>query len=349
MADDIPFSDTANGQLSLEGKPLPIFTGPVNDPIGTTPRRRAGSIRRTMSIDTRWLDGIDGPTHYSGTCRDVYSDTSDADPKILDRATVEVICKGRAIEEITATPAPILVRDLVGVRAGGHMRSALALALAEEKRSGSPLYLLLDDMAGATLVSQWALSQWPEADPAYSSASVPARSMQGICIGFRRDSSGLDPQGRVRPSQNTSRVVPLANPADPLGWHEFAGFGGINFRRARRIDIWREGDALSVETHFQDSASSPDWDGRIAIHEYLLVARIDAQGRLDAVAARPGTLPFPECRAAPANLDALIGTPARELRETVLDKLSLTHGCTHLNDVMRSLAEVPVLARNLLS
>lgn len=349
MADDTPFGDTANGQLSLEGEQLPTFTEPVNDPIGTTPGRRARSIRRTMSIDTKWLDGIDGPTHYSGTCRDVYTNTSDADPKILDQATVEVICKGREIEQITATPAPILVQDLVGVRAGGHMRSALALALAEEKQSGSPLFLLLDDMAGATLVSKWALSQWPEADPAYSSAGVPARSMQGVCIGFRPGSSGLDLHGRVKPSQNRSRVVPLADPADPWGWHEFAGFDGINFRRARRIDIWREGDALAVESHFQDSASSPDGDGRIAIHEYLLVARIDAQGRLAAVAARPGTLPFPECRAAPTNLGSLIGTPARELRETVLDRLSLTDGCTHLNDVMRSLAEVPVLARNWLS
>jgi hypothetical protein len=37
------------------------------------------------------------------------------------------------------------------------------------------------------------------------------------------------------------------------------------------------------------------------------------------------------------------GTPLRALRREVLDRLRLTDCCTHLNDGLRALAEVPVL------
>jgi hypothetical protein len=38
-----------------------------------------------------------------------------------------------------------------------------------------------------------------------------------------------------------------------------------------------------------------------------------------------------------------VGTPLADLRHEVLDKLRRVDGCTHLNDVLRALAEVPVL------
>jgi hypothetical protein len=65
------------------------------------------------------------------------------------------------------------------------------------------------------------------------------------------------------------------------------------------------------------------------------------------VDASPGILPFAECRAAPVNLAALLGTPLGDLREIVLERLAKTAGCTHLNDMARALAEVPVLAEYL--
>ena len=36
--------------------------------------------------------------------------------------------------------------------------------------------------------------------------------------------------------------------------------------------------------------------------------------------------------------------PAAALRHVVLERLARTNGCTHLNDALRALAEVPVLA-----
>lgn len=42
------------------------------------------------------------------------------------------------------------------------------------------------------------------------------------------------------------------------------------------------------------------------------------------------------------------GTPLAELREAVLETLPGALGCTHLNDVLRSMAEVPVMAAHLI-
>lgn len=340
MVSDLPSAVTAHAQKALDGKPLPRFDEPVNDPVGSTPLRRPGSVRRTMSIDTHWPEGVKGPSRYIGICRDILTPSGQEEEQLLAQATLYATCTGREIESISADPAPPRLQDLVNVRAGGRLRNALSDVIPEDKAAGSPLYLLLDDMAGATLVSTWAPSQWPE----YAMPSVPDYSMQGVCIGFRPGSSALDAQGHARPSQNTARVIALTNADDPSGWHALPELRGVTFRRARRVDVWRQGHDLLVESHFQDSASAPDGGDRIAIHEYLLTAGIGPDGKLDFVHARPGTLPFSECRAAPANLSKLIGTPVNALRQTVLETLRLTHGCTHLNDMVRSLAEVPLLA-----
>jgi hypothetical protein len=65
------------------------------------------------------------------------------------------------------------------------------------------------------------------------------------------------------------------------------------------------------------------------------------------VQAEPRVLPFVECTTAPANLRRLIVAPLPELRDRVLAELRGTAGCTHLNDALRALAEVPSLAARL--
>jgi hypothetical protein len=168
--------------------------------------------------------------------------------------------------------------------------------------------------------------------------------MEGVCIGFRAGSSALDLDGMNESVANYVAVPPLQHPHDPAGWHEMIERDRINFRRARRIDVWRNGDVLRIDSMFQDSAGAPG-GGRVAIHEYRLTATADASAQtLLSIEATPGTLPYRECRAAPANLPTLLGTPLVDLRDTVLDRLRATAGCTHLNDMVRALAEVPVLA-----
>ena len=134
----------------------------------------------------------------------------------------------------------------------------------------------------------------------------------------------------------------LRNPDDPLGWHEFPIAEGIGFRRARRIDIVLDG-MIRVDSAFQDSAASPK-GGRVAVHEYRLSAVADPGSfNLCAVHADPRILPYAECPSAIAGLQRLIDVPMPELREKVLVELRGVAGCTHLNDALRALAEVPAL------
>jgi hypothetical protein len=123
---------------------------------------------------------------------------------------------------------------------------------------------------------------------------------------------------------------------------------GISMRRARRIDVTL-GDVIEIDSFFQDSATTPEGD-RNAVHEYVLRATADpVSQRLLSVSAEPRVLPYQECPMAVANIGRMIGTPLSELRTAVLDQLKGIDGCTHLNDALRALAEVPVLARALRS
>ena len=117
-------------------------------------------------------------------------------------------------------------------------------------------------------------------------------------------------------------------------------------RRARRMDVRRLDTRIVIDAAFQDSATTPS-GGRAVVHEYRLSATADAQSlRLLSVEAEPRVLPFVECPSATANLSRLLGTPLPELRDKVLAELRGTAGCTHLNDALRALAEVPALAEH---
>ena len=116
-------------------------------------------------------------------------------------------------------------------------------------------------------------------------------------------------------------------------------------RRARRIDLWREGAMFRIDAAFQDSATSPD-GGRVAVHEYLLSATADSRDLVvRTLQVDPRILPYGECLAATPNAELMLGVPLGDMRVRVLRTLSGTLGCTHLNDVLRSLADVPRLAR----
>jgi hypothetical protein len=43
----------------------------------------------------------------------------------------------------------------------------------------------------------------------------------------------------------------------------------------------------------------------------------------------------------------MAGTPLADLRAAVLDRLKREKGCTHLNDALRALADVPTLVAHL--
>ena len=216
---------------------------------------------------------------------------------------------------------------------------------------GSPLYLLLDDISGTSLVSQWALSQWfpgwQERMRELAESTAPELSLLAnrtdVCWGFRQGSAALeDIELRVR-TDEAADGGELRNPADPEGWHAFPAIDGMSFRRARRMDLWRGADAIHIEASFQDSAPRPD-GGRAALHEYIVRVTVDpATLVVTDLVPEPRVLPFGECPGAIPNARKLIGTRLTDMREAVHENLRGPVGCTHLNDALRALAEVPGL------
>ena len=145
-------------------------------------------------------------------------------------------------------------------------------------------------------------------------------------------------------------MTDLRHPEEPDGWHAFTAQDGVvGMRRARRIDVWVD-DVIHIDSAFQDSATNPE-GGRTAVHEYVLRATADpASLQLLTIAADPRVLPYAECPGAAPNVTRLLGERlGADLREQVLRELPGTLGCTHLNDALRALAEVPVLVQRLTS
>lgn len=321
------------------------------DPAGHSPLRRPNSVRRTSAIDMTWPEGRGKSMHFHGVARDIFTPPGGGRPELICQDEMMAgIAPDRTIENIEAIPPRDNISGLVGMRGGGYLRQALNEVLPDEQRKGSPLYLLVDDLSGTSLIAGWAWSRWPDYDHTDEEDmrrrdELRAR-MEGICIGFRPGSSALSTEIGSSRHHRASPVVPLPHPEDPDGWHDLTVHTEVSMRRARRIDVWLDDD-IHIDATFQDSASAPE-GGRIAVHEYsLLVSADPANMTIRQIRVRPHVLPYPECPAAMDNVSRIVGKPLLDLRAMVLQELPGIHGCTHLNDAMRSLAEVPVLVGEL--
>lgn len=312
-------------------------------PIGPSPLRRPGSIRRTTTIDTHWPDGYGMPMAMEGRARDLLS-LADGTCAVVAAGGFSVLASvQREIMTIQVDPQLSAAQYLVGVRAGGASRRTLAAVLGEFE--GTPLYQLLDDFPGASLVANWIWSQWPQ-DALTAFRRGPGPEMEGVCTGFATGSSALTSDAiGSRDNRNSARVASQVNPADLQGWHPFMAQAGPAMRRSRRLDLFADGDLLCADLGFQDSGSTPD-GGRAAVHEYTVSATVDPHTMtLVSLRADPRVLPYPECPGAVANIARVVGQPVAALRQNVPGLLPGILGCTHLNDILRSLSDVPVLAR----
>jgi Protein of unknown function (DUF2889) len=320
----------------------------VSGPAGPAPRRHANSVRRTSTIDMSWPDGLGTLMRLNGTARDALTIDPDEAPIVLATAAMSAgIGPNRDIVDITGTPARSELAGLIGVRGGGHLRSALDVVLPGERQQGAPLYLLLDDISGASLIGGFAWSRWSDQWTKQPGRDEVRPSMQGVCIGFSPGSSALNASAVPNFDHRVQPVVSLVHPDDPDGWHALAEQPEVSMRRARRIDVWRDGTSIIIDSAFQDSCSDPNY-GRVAVHEYGLRATADAStGTLTSVDPDPRVLPYLECPSAIINAREMAGVKLADLRSEVLERLARTHGCTHLNDALRALAEVPVLLAHL--
>lgn len=332
---------------AFEGKLAPA------DPYGPSPTRLAYSVRRTSSIDTTWPEGIGEPMLMHGRARDIFTERDGGVPVVLAEDDVRILAgTTREIIAISSDRRNDDVQQLVGHKGGGYLRSVLAKVMPEELDRGSTLNLVLDDFSGASLVAGWAWSRWtPEWMNRIRGKSLEAgerrRTMEGICSGFQPGASSLADDGVENATdQSSAIVVPLPRDEDLAGWHALDPQSeGVGMRRARRIDVWLDGDLVRMDIGFQDSATNPaGGPNRIAIHEYHVQATADLETfSLRSIVSDPRVLPYRECPGASPNVTLMVGTRLGDLRLAVPRRLSGTVGCTHLNDVLRSISDVPQL------
>lgn len=320
---------------------------------GYAPLRHPGSIRRTTSIDSDWPEGYGKPWQMIGRARDLLTPFDNSEPTVLATGGFRILASPlREILEIAITPDHADVQQLVGVRAGGSSRLSIAAVLGDLR--GTPTFQVLDDFAGASLVAGWIWSKWTDDWIARATrqtaemSGAASRRMLNICAGFAEGGSSFAADGRPNNiDQSSTEVGPLENPDDAAGWHAMPYQEGPRKRRSRRIDLWRQDGMIKVDAGFQDSGSNPD-GGRTAIHEYRVHAEVDEQsGVLTTLQVLPLILPYRECPGASVKATRMIGHKVADFRNDVLETLPGTLGCTHLNDVLRALADVPVLAEQL--
>ena len=315
-------------------------------PAQPTPPRRLGSVRRTSTIDMNWPKGLDHDVHCEGSCRDLVT-TDSGETWVIDLATVSAyISPERFYVALSSIPDRPALQELIGARGAAGSRTKMGQLIADDKAQGTALYLLMDDIPAAGLISGQIRSEWiaPEDRPPWRGS---LGMMDNICTGHVAGSPHFGADGSVMAVQQTRAVPPLKDPTDPLGWHEHAADDrGPSMRRARRIDVWMQDGEIHVDAFFQDSGINPD-GVRFAVHEYTLRATANTDGVLTSVVAEPRVLPYDTCPAAVLNVSRMVGTGLPEFRSMVIRTLPGVLGCTHLNDMLRSLAEVPILVGSL--
>lgn len=292
------------------------------------------SARRTSHIDIHYSP--DGGLVLDGAARDLVLPAGDA---TTARVTATIDPR-RILADLVASPPDPRLDTLLGRAVGRGFRAAVADALGDEDGTTSPLYLLLDELPVAALISGYALLYRGHS----SMRGVDERHLTpDLCAGWASEGTmlvALRTDGRLPVPQGPplAGVVPDGEAEE---WHELPPLPVGAMRRRRLVEV---GDDGAVRAMFRDTHVEPDGVETV-LHEYALSARLDAaSGVLRACVAEPVVLPWRECPAAAASAGRLDGRRPSELRELVGREFRATTTCTHLNDLLRSLADLNTLS-----
>jgi hypothetical protein len=323
-------------------------------------------VRRTTSIDMLRPDGMEGDLVLVGRGRDLHTDL-DGTPTVVDTAECEATidyANAQRVTAISSTPSIDGLEQLIGRSASTGFRGAVDEIVGGKDLVGRPVYQLLDDLPVATLISgyapQHAMAESGDWAERQQQRRLQRRAPEGLdllqqadlCAGWKAGGTIMQGFADGIPPVVTGPPAPdLDATDDPWAWHTFPGPLPLRaMRRRRRIDVTRgdgPGDATwLVDAHFRDSYV--DEEGETVVHEYTLVAQVDAATDVvrDA-AATPRVLPWFECPEAAASAGRLAGRSLASLRAGVRAEFLGASTCTHLNDMLRAVADVAVLGAGL--
>lgn len=351
------------------------FSGP-RDPAPTSPPRAAGSIRRTATIDITRVGDLYGPARIDARGRDLTT-PAHGQPIVaaLEHLAGEVDGDRvlRSLSRVPAQPGPsdstssvhspdqqqaitsMGLEALIGTSVAGGFRSSAAEALGDSLLPGSLRHLLIDDFVGAVLVSGVAPQHvetleggGPIMEMTKAFEDMMFAQMSDLCAGWASDATMLSEyrsHGSL-PVALGPTAPTLERSDDPWSWHELADLAPHAVRRRRRIDLGPTNSAglAEFDVHFRDSHADGEGIER-AVHEYSAVGILEvATGIVIDVTTTAHVLPWQECPRAVHSASNVIGTPVAELRSLIRAEFRGVSTCTHLNDMLRSLADLAVLA-----
>ncbi len=341
---------------------LPEAAGP-SEPVAATIDRRPGSVRRTSSIDTARPGGFRGDLVMTARARDLRT-APDTTTVVIDQVdlSLRVDSANRQVLSITSSPALPDLDQLVGCAVGPGFRSRVNAACPGEREAGTLLHLLLDDLPGAALVSGYspqragALDQIrPLSDGEVASTSGLTQLMDtqdDLCAGWAHDATlmvTIRSTGEV-PVSTGPPAPSLERQDDRLAWHAMPPLPPHAMRRRRRLDVVRPGspgEAHRFDAHFRDSHMDED-GAEWVVHEYAAAGTVDIPGgRVLEIGAEARVLPWMECPGAVASAGRLSGMSIAEVRTRVRREFTGGSTCTHLNDTLRALGDLEVLAGKL--
>lgn len=328
---------------------LPDKAGP-HDPVTETPRRIGPSVRRTSSIDTRRPDGLSGIRIVDARARDLLTG-ADGSTEVLGTATLAgVIDPAYLLESIETTPERSELAGLLGGLVGPGFRARMEALVPDEREAHSLLYLLLDDLPGATLVSGYANHHSGTSKVRGDAAVRVNENMvrSDMCAGWGNDATIM-----VAIREHNEVPMPVGPPAPVLersddadSWHATDPLGPYGMRRRRRLDLI-PGDPWRIDAHFRDS--HVDGEGaETVLHEYSVTGSLDPAGLvITDLGAVAQVLPWVECPGAIASAGRLVGHSVDDLRPWVRQEFVGVSTCTHLNDTLRSLSDLGALRQAL--
>lgn len=321
--------------MSGQGRaPSPGFEGPGPRQLGGSLSR--SPVRRTFEVTLTWPTSHDGRLVVHGTAED---------QRHGDRTSANISAhfgEGQRLVGLTSDPRLAELRSLLELDVGKGFRQAAEAVVQEVPASNQEPRLALVAQLLDELPVAWILAGYrgaAERKRVKGSVSVVQRAavdgLIDVCAGWQQGSEPLRliAEGKA-PIAASPPVAPtvesLHGDTDPLPPDAL--------RRRRILGVTPTESGHRIDAWFRDSYRPPDGPETV-LHEYDLEATL-VGGDLATCVATPRVLPFGQCPSAAGNVGRLVGTPLVDVRSNVRSELGGIDGCTHLNDLLRSLGAV---------
>lgn len=326
----------------------------LRGPTAGSPARTPGSVRRTTSLDLTRPAGSAGAASFRGRARDAVTEQHGG-LRVVDSGLFTLSIEDERVTSLVAHPNPPGLGKLVGRRPLVGWRTGLWRYLREELDAGTALHQILDEVPGGVVISGFTgrradTAQAPSSDriPRLARPAEPRRRLD-VCAGWASQgrAARVFRETGVSPAPVTPVAPSLVSSEDPRGWHTLAvlPIGGMS--RRRRIDVSYRDGGVVADAMWRDSFVDAQGVERV-LHEYDVEILLDPGAwTIEAVRTDPHVLPHTECPLAAPSAQWIVGLPAIALRDRVSADIFGPSSCTHLNDLLRGITDVPALARHL--